>query len=221
MGTISKGKTWADAENVNYTDLNGNFDTLYNEVNGNLDSSNIDDTSIATRSYVDTPTRAFYIPASALIPATTSGAAPGQGESTTNKVNYATVDFDKDTDEYAHFGIMSPVYWNAGTVTAEFFWTAESGSGTVAWTIQGMSFANDDALDQAYGTAVSVTDTLITAGDVHVSSATSAITIGGNPAAGDWLQFRVYRDVSEDTLTADARLLGVRIEFVVDQYTDT
>lgn len=42
IGTITKGKTWADAENVNYTDLNSDFDTLYNEVNGNLDNDNID-----------------------------------------------------------------------------------------------------------------------------------------------------------------------------------
>jgi len=42
MGTISKTKTWADAENVNYTDINANFDTLYTEVNGNLDNANLD-----------------------------------------------------------------------------------------------------------------------------------------------------------------------------------
>jgi hypothetical protein len=42
MSLISKNKTWADAENVNYTDLNANFDTVYTEVNGNLDNSNVD-----------------------------------------------------------------------------------------------------------------------------------------------------------------------------------
>jgi len=42
MGTITKGKTWVDNENVTYTDLNGNFDTVYNEVNGSLDDDNVD-----------------------------------------------------------------------------------------------------------------------------------------------------------------------------------
>jgi len=42
MGILSKTKTWADAENVNYTDINANFDTLYTEVNGNLDNDNLD-----------------------------------------------------------------------------------------------------------------------------------------------------------------------------------
>lgn len=42
MGLISKTKTWADEENVNYTDINGNFDNVYNEFNGNIDNDNID-----------------------------------------------------------------------------------------------------------------------------------------------------------------------------------
>lgn len=41
MGVISKTKTWADNENVAYTDLNADFDTLYNEFNGNIDNNNI------------------------------------------------------------------------------------------------------------------------------------------------------------------------------------
>jgi hypothetical protein len=42
MGTITKTKTWADNEAVNYTDINSNFDNVYNEINGNLDNDNID-----------------------------------------------------------------------------------------------------------------------------------------------------------------------------------
>jgi len=41
MGVITKTKTWADEENVNYTDINSNFDSLYNEINGSLDNANI------------------------------------------------------------------------------------------------------------------------------------------------------------------------------------
>lgn len=42
LGTITVGKTWTDAENVNYTDLNGNFSTIYNEFNGSISNDNID-----------------------------------------------------------------------------------------------------------------------------------------------------------------------------------
>lgn len=41
MATITLGKQWSDAEAVNYTDMNGNFTTIYTLVNGNLDNDNI------------------------------------------------------------------------------------------------------------------------------------------------------------------------------------
>lgn len=40
-GTITKPKTWADNENVLYTDLNSDFDTVYNEFNGNIENANV------------------------------------------------------------------------------------------------------------------------------------------------------------------------------------
>lgn len=41
MGLVTKNKTWADNENVTFTDLNGTFDTLYGVVNGNIDNNNV------------------------------------------------------------------------------------------------------------------------------------------------------------------------------------
>jgi hypothetical protein len=41
MGSITKSKTWADNDNVNFTDINTDFDTIYNEFNGNIDNNNI------------------------------------------------------------------------------------------------------------------------------------------------------------------------------------
>lgn len=41
MGLATKTKTWADQDNVAYTDINANFDSLYNEFNGNIENVNI------------------------------------------------------------------------------------------------------------------------------------------------------------------------------------
>jgi hypothetical protein len=41
MALVTKTKTWADNESVTYSDINGNFDTLYGVVNGNVDNANI------------------------------------------------------------------------------------------------------------------------------------------------------------------------------------
>ena len=169
------------------------------------------------------PKRTIYVPASAMYPSTTAGCASlTQVESSTNKVNIKVLDFDGagSSKESAEFGIQSPSYWDASTVTAQFIWYATAGSGTVNWELQGGAFSDDDALDAAYGTLQEVTDTLLATGDVHITAETSAITIAGTPVAGDWLQFRVNRDPANDTNTSDARLLGVRIRFGVKQFDD-
>lgn len=169
------------------------------------------------------PKRGYYIPAAGMFGATTNGAATGQYESASNKINVKVLDFDGATEEYAWFCIPAPSYWDLGTVTAEFHWTFASGSGDVIWGIAGLARSNDDALDTALGTAVTVTDTCLTALDEHLTADTSAITIGGTPAKDDFLFFRVYRDADAggDTLNAvDARLLGVTIRFNRGQYDD-
>ena len=67
----------------------------------------------------------------------------------------------------------------------------------------------------ALGTAVTVTDTFIATGDLHVSSATGSMTIAGTPVVEDLIYFQVYRDADNgsDTYTQDARLLGIAIQY--------
>jgi hypothetical protein len=150
-------------------------------------------------------------------PSTTSGcAANAKTEYGTNDADLYTLDFDADANEYAQWTIPAmPSDWDAGTLTATFIWTAASGTGDVIWALQGRAYANDDAIDAAWGTAQTATDTLIATGDIHVTSATSAITLAGSPAAGQLVQLRVYRDADAggDTLAADARLLGVKLVY--------
>lgn len=170
------------------------------------------------------PKRGIYIPAAALTPATTTGcAALAQSETTTNKVNYKSLDFDASTEEYAWLlAFQAPDWWDLSTITVRFHWTAASSSGDVIWGAAAVALSNDDALDTALGTAVTVTDTLLATGDVHVTANTSAITVGGTPAKGDLLFLRVYRDADAggDTLAADAKLLGITVKYGVGQFDD-
>ena len=159
-----------------------------------------------------------WIPASAWIPRTTTGAGIDSREQSTNKINTDELLFDAGTDEFAQAMIVMPSNWNAGTVTAKFHWTgsgATDGSDDVVWGLQGRAYANDDALDQAMGTAQTATDTLTATNDVDISPATSAITLGGTAAAGNPVIFQVYRDADAagDTYGHDARLLGVEISY--------
>jgi hypothetical protein len=136
-------------------------------------------------------------------------------ETTTNRQNFDQLLFDAATDEFAQALVVMPSNYNAGTVTARFYWTASSGSGAVVWGLQGLAYSDDDALDTATGTAQTVTDTLLAANDMMISGATSAVTIGGTPGANKAVQFQIYRDADAggDTLAVDARLLGVEISY--------
>jgi hypothetical protein len=161
----------------------------------------------------------IFIPASAMWPRTTGGcAALAKTEIATSLNNIQTLDFDSATDEFAQFSIVMPRNWNNGTITVTFHWTAAAGSAaeTVEWNIQGVANSNDDPLTTAFGTEQAVSDALIATGDVHVTAATSALTIGGTPADSDFVTFQIFRDVSDDNLAADAKLIGVRLHITTD-----
>jgi hypothetical protein len=168
------------------------------------------------------PKRGLYISAAAMFAATTNGPSLSQIESSTHKVNVKTLDFDASTQEYACFVIPAPDYWDLGTITFQPIWSAASGSGAVIFGLQVVALSNDDALDTAFGTAQEVTDTLTAVGDQCTAPASSALTVGGTPAKGDQLYFRLYRKAADagDTLAVDAQLLGLRIKFGIGQFND-
>lgn len=163
-----------------------------------------------------------WVPAAAMTSRTTNGAASGTTESTTNKVMNKTLDFDTTTQEFAQFTVAFPKGWDEGTVTFIPFWTAASGSGGVVWGLQGVALSNDDAIDTAFGTAQTSTDTLISALDVHVGPESSAITIAGTPAEGDICYFQINRTVADgsDTLGVDAKLIGIQLLYTINSNVD-
>lgn len=166
----------------------------------------------------------IWVPSVAMYPQTTNGCAlVASVDSGSNDVEYKVLDFDTSTQEFAQFSVRFPKSWNLGTVTFAPYWTAASGSGGVVWALQGVALSDDDAINTAFGTEQTSTDTLITAADVHVGPTSSAITIAGTPAAGDLVFFRVKRNPSDgsDTLGVDARLLGVVIFFTTNASDDT
>jgi hypothetical protein len=164
----------------------------------------------------------IWIPAASMTPNTTSGCAAATTETTTNDVMINVCDFDASVDEAAQFLVGMPKSWNEGTITAQFSWTAASGSGNAVWGMQCLARGDDDALDTAFGTAQTVTDALTATGDLMISAATSAITVGGTPAENNNVWCRVYRDADNgsDTFSADARLIGVKVLYTVNALTD-
>jgi hypothetical protein len=157
----------------------------------------------------------IWVGAAEFVPRTTNGPGIGSYETTTNLVNYDTLEFDASTAEFAQVLRTLPNNWTAGTITVTFYWSAGSSSGDVVWRAAARALADDDALDTARGTAQSVTDTLLAVGDMHISSATSAITVAGSPTSGTPIVLEISRDAANgsDTFGADARLIGIRVTY--------
>jgi hypothetical protein len=167
----------------------------------------------------------IWVPATAMLPTTTNGAAAGINEYATNDMMRAYYAFDDATEEFVCFDIVMPEGWNRGTIKAKFYWSSASGSSagdTVEWEMGALAVGDDDALDATLGTAQVITDTVLagTNGDLHITSATPAITVGGTPALADMVHFKASRNVGgTDDMAEDAWLFGILIQ-VTETFPD-
>ena len=164
----------------------------------------------------------IWVPASAMYGNTSNGAEAGQTE-LSNGPELKTLDFDKDSDEFAQFAIAFPKSWNEGTVTFQAFFTANTtNTGTTVFGLQGVALADDGALNTSFGSAQFNTAKAMsgTANDLAVTAESNAITIAGSPGADEYVFIQIFRDVSADSLTADAKLLGVKLFFTTDAAND-
>ena len=165
----------------------------------------------------------MWVPAVAMYPNTTSGCAALAQTELSNGPELKTLDFDKDSDEFAQFAVAFPKSWNESTVTFQAFFTAAStDTGTTSWALQGVALADNGDLNTAFGTAVAPTAKAMsgTANDLAVTAESGAVTIAGSPSTDEYVFFQISRDVSADDLTADAKLLGVKIFFTTDAAND-
>lgn len=165
----------------------------------------------------------IWVPALAMYPNTTNGCAAHAQVELSNGPEIKTLDFDKDSDEFAQFAVAFPKSWNESTVTFQAFFTADStNTGTVSWNLAGVAFADNDSINTAFGTGVAPTAKAHsgTANDLDVTAESGAITIAGSPSTDEEVFFQIQRDVSEDSLTADAKLLGIKIFFTTDAAND-
>jgi len=154
-----------------------------------------------------------FIPAGAMTPRDTNGAEPDTNEYATNDVMLDRYLFDSATEEGVSFQTALD-NWAGGTVKFKPVWTADAGSGNAVWGFSGIALDNDNAIDQAFGSEVTSTDTLTATGDADTGPATAAMTFAGTgtPADGDMLIVQVVAKTS-GTIDNDIALVGVWLEY--------
>lgn len=136
-------------------------------------------------------------------------------ETSTNHVTYFVDEFVSASKTHGWGKTAMPANWNGSTIQARFFFDSTSaGTGNVILGIGGTCYGNGSTIDVATGTAQEVTTTYQGSGKMNISGLTSAITLGGTPAAGNLCLFDIYR-ASTDTLAATIRILAVQIVYTI------
>lgn len=168
--------------------------------------------------------KTIYIPAGSMMARTTNGCALSSvSETTTNKVLMRTLDCDASTNEYFQFQFAAPASFNLSTVTYQAYWfhaTTATNFGVV-WGLQCQGLGDGDTIDTAFGTAITVADTGGNTDRIYISPESSALTIA-NVAAGDLVQCQGFREAvgPSDTMTIDARFVGLKFLYTSDAATD-
>jgi predicted RNA methylase len=159
-------------------------------------------------------TKNIWIPAEVLI-ASTGTPVLATVALTAGQAQIRAMDFDQSANEAAQYAMVMPEDWDLGTITVDFLWSHAAATAFDAiWGAAAVSVADDGAIDVAFGTQVTVTDSGGTTDDQYIAT-TAAVTVGGTPAAGDMVYFEFERlgANGSDTLDVDARLQGVRINY--------
>ncbi len=164
----------------------------------------------------------IFVPAAAMYPNTTAGCADLEQVELTNGPEMKCLDFDPSSSESAQFSIAMPKSWDEGNVTFQaLFSVTGTDTGTVAFALAGVSIADDASCDTAFGSAVAATAKAHsgTSNDLSLTAESGPVTIAS--AAVDTMSFfQISRDVSADTQTGDARLLGIKLYFTTDAKND-
>jgi len=167
-----------------------------------------------------TPTRSIEILAPTFTPNETEPCADIVNTETALGRNFETRAFA--TGEEGSRTIVMPPNYDGGTITFEVHWVSPTGSSagdTVIWGLSAGSLENGDAMDEALGTQITVTDTVLTgANRYHESPTSAAVTISGTPGSSTSVTFEIER--IGGTMSEEAELLAVYIHYTTDAYSD-
>ena len=128
-----------------------------------------------------------------------------------------TIDFDAASDDEAHYSVLVPYRFEAGsTIDFAVDWVYEGAAdaGTVCWGIEYRCICSEGVVDGTTTTVLQITAGGHTTGQL-VRTVFDTGIIGA--CAHDDLAVRLYRDVSADSLAVDACVIEVHFEILMDK----
>lgn len=182
----------------------------------------------------DTDYRAFgyepvWIPASAMVARSTNGASWAAQELPTTDTMLETFSFAGDVDRAVQCTIGTPGGWDENGILVQFEWLPlEAGSTLDTVLAARAKCIGDDAdPDSAWGSAVQLSDTVQTVGNLHRTGFINSVTVA-NATAGCGMWLEVIREATDvlDTIHDGASgavavdLWAVRVLFKIDEAHD-
>jgi len=170
----------------------------------------------------------IFFPASVMEGSVTAGAGETDGEMLylaeygTNDITHAVhLLAGASQDESVEWNHVMPPDWDRSTIKFKALWApGHADANADEWiklTLAAGAWSNDDALDAALGTGQDVTDQVIADDDLHITAASPALTVGGTPALGDLIHFKLTRDFDYNgegtAMDVSLRLVGVLIQY--------
>jgi hypothetical protein len=155
----------------------------------------------------------FSIPAGAWTPAVTNGAAAAVTVYGGNNID--TMAFDASTEEAIFISMRLPENYLDGSVLRwSVDWDAvATASGTAVFGLSGGVFDDSLTLSTALGAERTITDTLLTVGDLHKTSNDAVgITLDGTPVAGDFVILKLVVKTS-GTISVDVLGINLQIQY--------
>ncbi|RLI53524.1 MAG: hypothetical protein DRP09_15515 [Candidatus Thorarchaeota archaeon] len=134
----------------------------------------------------------------------------------TGTCRYTVANFDASTDEVMYFTFVVPDNLSDGNWLLDFYWYADATSGDCVWeaSVSATTPGDADTLEeQATDTSNTATGSVDTNEAKRLVKTTLTLSNLDNVSAGDIVTIRINRDAdnANDTLTADATLVSVRV----------
>ena len=172
--------------------------------------------------------KTLWIPALNTVTSATDGMDTEEKEYGTNDMtHYVLLGDGLAQNESVEWDQVMPEEWDRGILKAKVYWAPGDAAANVGelvcFQLSAGAISNDDPLDAAVSAPVEMTDAVIADDDLHVTAASSALTVGGVPALGDMIHFKLTRDYDYDNLGAgtamdvDARIFGILIQYIADE----
>ncbi|GAH64811.1 unnamed protein product, partial [marine sediment metagenome] len=128
---------------------------------------------------------------------------------------FFTVDFDSSADDEIWYTLIIPSRWDTSTdivFAIDWFYDGVQDNGTVCWTLEYKGVKAGEAVVGAGTTIIQTSAGNHTTGQMVRTLFITKI-LATNLEEHDTLGLRLYRDVSEDTLGTDARVLNTHFHF--------